>query len=53
MRAPCRFAPGAGETVYLPVYLPPGSYVLYFAVPEALSGTPHAAMGMFRTLTVD
>lgn len=42
-----------GQTVYLPVNLPPGGYVLYCLVPEAASGTPHAAMGMFRAVTVE
>jgi hypothetical protein len=42
-----------GESVYLPAQLPPGSYVLYCLIPEAGSGTPHAAMGMFRALTVE
>jgi hypothetical protein len=42
-----------GETVYLPVQLTPGSYVMYCLVPEAGSGTPHAVMGMFRAFTVE
>ena len=42
-----------GESVHLPVQLPPGNYVLYCLVPDAASGTPHAAMGMFRAVTVE
>ena len=42
-----------GESLHLPVQLPPGSYVLYCLVPDAASGTPHAAMGMFRAVTVE
>ena len=42
-----------GESVYLPVHLPPGSYVLYCLIPEAVSGEPHAMKGMFRALIVE
>ena len=43
---------GPGQTVYLPVNLSPGVYVLYCLVPDAVSGRMHAEMGMLRTVTV-
>lgn len=44
---------GPGQTVYLPIELPAGTYVLYCLVPSAAAGEPHAMLGMIRSVTVD
>lgn len=44
---------GQGQTVYLPIDLPAGSYVLYCLVPSASTGEPHAMLGMIRTVVVE
>jgi uncharacterized cupredoxin-like copper-binding protein len=42
-----------GQTVYLPLDLTPGTYVLYCLIPAASSGAPHAEIGMIRGITVE
>ena len=42
-----------GQTVYLPLDLTPGTYVLYCLIPAASTGTPHAEIGMIRGITVE
>ena len=44
---------GPGADAYLPVELPRGAYVLYCLVPDAASGRPHVALGMFRAIHVE
>ncbi len=44
---------GPGQTVYLPMQLSPGTYVLYCLVPSAATGEPHAILGMIRAVTVE
>jgi uncharacterized cupredoxin-like copper-binding protein len=43
----------AGQTVYLPLDLIPGTYVLYCLIPAASTGALHAEMGMIRGVTVE
>lgn len=44
---------GAGAVAYLPVELPRGEYVLLCLIPDAVSGRPHVALGMFRAIHVE
>ena len=44
---------GPGAVAYLPVQLPRGTYVLYCLVPDAATGRPHVALGMFRAIQVE
>jgi len=44
---------GPGADAYLQVELPRGEYVLYCLVPDAVSGRPHVALGMFRAIHVE
>jgi uncharacterized cupredoxin-like copper-binding protein len=44
---------GPGAVAYLPVELPPGTYVLYCLTPDAASGRPHIQLGMFRAIEVE
>jgi uncharacterized cupredoxin-like copper-binding protein len=44
---------GPGAVAYLPVQLPKGTYVLYCLVPDAATGRPHVALGMFRAILVE
>ncbi len=44
---------GPGQTVYLPMHLSPGTYVLYCLVPSAATGEPHAMLGMIRAVAVE
>jgi hypothetical protein len=43
----------AGQTVYLPLDLIPGTFVLYCLIPAASTGALHAEMGMIRGVTVE
>lgn len=44
---------GSGAVAYLPVELPPGTYVAYCLITDPASGRPHALMGMVRAITVE
>ena len=44
---------GPGRTVYLPVALDPGEYVIYCLVPDGASGRMHVDLGMFRGIKVE
>jgi hypothetical protein len=43
---------GPGETVYYPIVLTPGTYVLSCLIADPASRLPHAEMGMIRTVVV-
>ncbi|MES3033492.1 MAG: hypothetical protein V4813_05795 [Gemmatimonadota bacterium] len=43
---------GAGQTVFLPVELTPGTYVMYCLVSDPVTRRAHVEMGMLRMITV-
>lgn len=43
---------GSKQTVFLPISLTSGRYVVYCLIPDRRSGRPHVRLGMFRSLTV-
>ena len=44
---------GPRRTVFLPVSLEPGAYVIYCLVPDYISGRMHVELGMFRAIKVE